>query len=339
MPVIRSSIPYRKSRRLHSTDVAYDDELWETYDESLLASSSSASVPVKFEPNESYPAPLVSPDSNAGHIPRPRNAFICFRSEYVKAPKGASVNQTVLSCGAAEVWRGMDDEERAPFVLMAQEEKEEHARMYPNYRYAPGSTSGASRKNKKPKPAASRRASTATSDSSDVRVRSPTHERRRKYRTNPPAPRPVPRRKSTPVTPRAPRISPAAIPVAVAETIESIAEVSEPVPPAVEDTDEKKDEPIIVRSPLRPSSYDRSPTQFGFKADLSPTTIASLSLASRGPSRSPSPSPLPSPLIPMPSLSFNDPADIPPSLPPSPAPPAPAFEVGRLDVRPAGDER
>ncbi|KAJ7195847.1 high mobility group box domain-containing protein, partial [Mycena haematopus] len=77
-----------------------------------------------------------------GHIRRPRNAFICFRSTYVKRQKSltaqpGSLNQTDMSRGAAEVWRGMSAEERAPYILMAQEEKEEHTRKYPNYRYAP----------------------------------------------------------------------------------------------------------------------------------------------------------------------------------------------------------
>ncbi|KAJ7513027.1 hypothetical protein B0H11DRAFT_1646391, partial [Mycena galericulata] len=73
-------------------------------------------------------------------IPRPRNAFICFRSAYVKAEKSVSVrpkslDQTVMSCGAGDVWRGMSKEERLPYVTMAQREKEAHALKYPNYRY------------------------------------------------------------------------------------------------------------------------------------------------------------------------------------------------------------
>ncbi|KAF7360788.1 putative transcription factor SOX-14 [Mycena venus] len=341
MPVVRTYIPYRKSRRLHPTDVAYDDDLWETFDEALLASSSSACVTVKSErKEESSPAPVVHPDLDAGHIPRPRNAFICFRSEYVKAQKAASarpgsLDQTVLSCGAAGAWRALNDEERQPFVVMALREKEEHAIRYPNYRYAPVGASGAARKSKKPNPAASRRASTATSDSSDFRLRSPISDSRssRKYETNPPAPRrPVSRRKSIsiPVIPR-PRAhaSPAATVIPGAAKIEANAEVPEHVPAAVDEAD-KKDEPTIVRSPIRPSSYDRSPTQFGFKADLSPAIIASLSLASPGPSRSPPPSPSTR----VPPLSLDDAAAYFPSRPPSPAPApavspaaaAPAFE-------------
>lgn len=76
-------------------------------------------------------------------------------------------------------------------------------------------------------------------------------------------------------------------------------------------------QPTIVRSPTRPSSYDRSPTQFGFKKDLSPTLIESLRLVSPRPSRSPSP-------IPTPTLSPDDSVASPPSHSPSPAVSTPA---------------
>ncbi|KAJ7803842.1 hypothetical protein B0H14DRAFT_2293107, partial [Mycena olivaceomarginata] len=58
--------------------------------------------------------------------PRPRNAFIFFRSRYVKEQKEA-VNQSVMSCRAGEVWRGMTRAERLPYVQRAQEEKQAHA--------------------------------------------------------------------------------------------------------------------------------------------------------------------------------------------------------------------
>ncbi|KAJ7136709.1 high mobility group box domain-containing protein, partial [Mycena epipterygia] len=73
-------------------------------------------------------------------IPRPRNAFICFRSDYVKAEKRVSarpgsLDQTVMSRGAGDVWRGMGEAERLPYIRMAQAEKKAHTLKYPNYRY------------------------------------------------------------------------------------------------------------------------------------------------------------------------------------------------------------
>ncbi|KAJ6586418.1 hypothetical protein DFH09DRAFT_977980, partial [Mycena vulgaris] len=175
MPVVRSVIPYRKSRRLRQTDPKHyqeDDDLWETYDETLLAP-----VTIKSEPDASYEdTPSLNPvpiPSEVTHIPRPRNAFICFRSAYVKAEKRVSarpgsLDQTVMSRGAADVWRGMDDTARFPYIRMAQEEKAEHALKYPNYRYSPGSANGAAKKSRRSKVVASKRGSTATREGSVV---------------------------------------------------------------------------------------------------------------------------------------------------------------------------
>lgn len=221
--------------------------------------------PVKSEATQprttTFSVPIL--DLDVGHIPRPRNAFICFRSDYVKEQKIASarpgsLDQTVLSRGAAEVWRGMTEEERSPFLLMALHEKREHALRYPNYRYAPGSSSGAARKNRKPKPATPSRAS-ATSESSSARSRSPIPVSRpsHKYETNPPASRPVSRRKSsTQATPRPKsRVSSAATAAAligIAAPIELVAEVPAPAPAVIEDNaDKKADEVRLFVSSFR----------------------------------------------------------------------------------------
>ncbi|KAJ7038048.1 hypothetical protein C8F04DRAFT_389575 [Mycena alexandri] len=62
----------------------------------------------------------ILPDvGESGHIPHPRNTFICFRSDYVKAQKIAaarpgSLDQTAMSCGAGDAWRKMSEE---PYVF------------------------------------------------------------------------------------------------------------------------------------------------------------------------------------------------------------------------------
>ncbi|KAJ7670580.1 hypothetical protein DFH06DRAFT_1178521 [Mycena polygramma] len=290
MPVVRSSIPYRKSHRLRQTDPKDFDRtssvvlhlrhsqyfteddygLWETYDEALLAP-----CPVKTEP---YSLPLLPPDFiESGHIPRPRNAFICFRSEYVKAQKLASaqsgsVNQTVLSRGAADVWRELSAEEREPYAAMAHEEKEQHALKYPNYRYSPGSANGAARKNKKAKPAAPRRPSTAPS----VPPR-PSH----KYETNPPAPRAA-RKKSTPVTPRRRRASTSAAPIAAAPVTETAAPSTRP--PLHED---KLDEVRSIPFPKSLGAPSARPHTIASRRTLDPSAICRP--ASSRPSAAPPP--------------------------------------------------
>ncbi|KAJ7148282.1 hypothetical protein C8R46DRAFT_917095, partial [Mycena filopes] len=77
------------------------------------------------------------------HIPRPRNAFILFRCNYLKIKQRVSrhrdsVGQSVISKGASEVWRKMDEGEREPYFILAREEKAAHTLRYPHYQYHPG---------------------------------------------------------------------------------------------------------------------------------------------------------------------------------------------------------
>ncbi|CAE6389779.1 unnamed protein product [Rhizoctonia solani] len=76
-----------------------------------------------------------------GHIPRPRNAFILYRSWYVKQGflTGIENDHREISRIVGRIWRQMSPEERAPWGVMAEKEKAEHARMYPNYKYSPNS--------------------------------------------------------------------------------------------------------------------------------------------------------------------------------------------------------
>ncbi|EIN09635.1 hypothetical protein PUNSTDRAFT_36326, partial [Punctularia strigosozonata HHB-11173 SS5] len=47
---------------------------------------------------------------------------------------------------AGAYWNGMSDEEKAPFERLAEIAKEEHARLYPNYKYAPAAPGQKKRK-------------------------------------------------------------------------------------------------------------------------------------------------------------------------------------------------
>lgn len=129
------------------------------------------------------------------HIPRPRNAFICFRSAYILSqraksassitsgsrPSGPENQQNELSKHAGLVWNEMSDEERQPYVTMALEEKMLHHLMYPNYVYAPaGGRAGAFGRAPQRKITGPKRKSVATlqnrsrcSDASDVSMSSP----------------------------------------------------------------------------------------------------------------------------------------------------------------------
>ncbi|KAG2139052.1 hypothetical protein DEU56DRAFT_886723 [Suillus clintonianus] len=81
-------------------------------------------------------------------IPRPRNAFIIFRCEYSRKHSQAAQegdeesdvpNPTAktLSKRAAEAWKQLSASEKDSYKVLADKEREEHARLYPHYRFRP----------------------------------------------------------------------------------------------------------------------------------------------------------------------------------------------------------
>lgn len=78
--------------------------------------------------------------SNPNRIPRPRNAFILFRQKYhqlvLDELTEAKTNPEV-SRELGRRWRALSPEERDHWNGLAEEEKKNHARKYPNYRYTP----------------------------------------------------------------------------------------------------------------------------------------------------------------------------------------------------------
>jgi HMG (high mobility group) box len=81
-----------------------------------------------------------------GHIPRPRNAFILFRCDFVaqkKIPASVEPDHRNISRIVGRIWKAMSDEDRRPWVEEAKKEREKHKRLYPEYRYSPTSGSAA----------------------------------------------------------------------------------------------------------------------------------------------------------------------------------------------------
>ena len=77
-----------------------------------------------------------------GHIPRPRNAFILFRCDFVaqkKIPASVEPDHRNISRIVGRIWKAMSDEDRLPWVEEAKKEREKHKRLYPQYRYSPAS--------------------------------------------------------------------------------------------------------------------------------------------------------------------------------------------------------
>ncbi|KAJ7219678.1 hypothetical protein B0H12DRAFT_317301 [Mycena haematopus] len=171
--------PEPESKPDADTDLDTDAELDELDTDSELATDPAVDRALDAELDARYGVefPHVKP---GGHVPRPRNAFICFRSVYVgrhkekvessspasnlastsesdlaldrlvglsestSAPSSGTrcVNQTTLSSDAARTWNALSHAQRAPLLRMALREKQKHARAYPGYRYAPGAGTG-----------------------------------------------------------------------------------------------------------------------------------------------------------------------------------------------------
>ncbi|KAJ7696441.1 hypothetical protein B0H17DRAFT_884994, partial [Mycena rosella] len=82
-------------------------------------------------------------------IPRPKNAFIIFRTEFARlrlhnaqgSPRSRrGVPQPVgrtVSGKAADVWHSLPPEEKQRYQRLAELEKEQHARDHPTYQYRP----------------------------------------------------------------------------------------------------------------------------------------------------------------------------------------------------------
>ncbi|KAL0576462.1 hypothetical protein V5O48_005505 [Marasmius crinis-equi] len=76
-----------------------------------------------------------------GHIPRPRNAFILFRCDFVKQkkiPDHVETNHRNISRIVGMVWREMSREQKKPWLGMAEVEKRLHEERFPGYKYRPG---------------------------------------------------------------------------------------------------------------------------------------------------------------------------------------------------------
>lgn len=74
-----------------------------------------------------------------GHIPRPPNAFMVFRSWLWNKDDLKSVERDNRNVSriAGRLWNDLSDEKRAPFRKMADDAKMRHAQLYPEYKYTP----------------------------------------------------------------------------------------------------------------------------------------------------------------------------------------------------------
>lgn len=76
----------------------------------------------------------------ATHIPRPPNAFILFRSSFIKSQHVSTdveTNHSTLSKIIGMTWQGMKDEERKVWHDKARVALEEHRKRFPAYAFRP----------------------------------------------------------------------------------------------------------------------------------------------------------------------------------------------------------
>ncbi|PBK89552.1 hypothetical protein ARMGADRAFT_1167339 [Armillaria gallica] len=98
--------------------------------------STDPSSPVSSYPSSPASSPITQSDES--HIPRPSNAYIIFRSEFVALNKESlSKTQQKASKLAGAAWRELPKESQDYYRDLAKQRKEEHARAHPGYKYKP----------------------------------------------------------------------------------------------------------------------------------------------------------------------------------------------------------
>lgn len=120
------------------------DDSWDAPALTYSGASSPASSASSPSTLPSTPGSVISEAGSPqqqvqGHIPRPRNAFILFRSFfYAQTREGKiNINQNALSCAAAAAWKELPEDGKKTFRKQAEDEKLMHYKKHPNYVYTP----------------------------------------------------------------------------------------------------------------------------------------------------------------------------------------------------------
>ncbi|KDR72415.1 hypothetical protein GALMADRAFT_229167 [Galerina marginata CBS 339.88] len=101
---------------------------------------------VMFPPPDENPAPRKQPHSKKkpeNHIPRPPNAFILFRSSFIKSQHvstAVETNHSTLSKIIGLTWQSLPEEQRQVWHMKAKEALDEHKRKFPKYAFRPVQT-------------------------------------------------------------------------------------------------------------------------------------------------------------------------------------------------------
>jgi len=101
-----------------------------------------------FPPPDSEAGPVARRQTHSkkkpeNHIPRPPNAFILFRSSFIKSQHVSTeveTNHSTLSKIIGLTWQSLPDEQRQIWHTKAKEALDEHKRKFPKYAFRPVQT-------------------------------------------------------------------------------------------------------------------------------------------------------------------------------------------------------
>ncbi|KAL0960241.1 hypothetical protein HGRIS_011873 [Hohenbuehelia grisea] len=119
----------------------------------LLFPPTEVQAPVPARPRRVPPGKRRS----LGYIPRPPNAFMLFRANFVRqkhVPGSIETNHGSLSKIIGETWKAAPLEERRVWEAKAKQAKAEHKAKYPDYRFRPVHNKNKDKKKVKPQPSA-----------------------------------------------------------------------------------------------------------------------------------------------------------------------------------------
>ncbi|KIM41292.1 hypothetical protein M413DRAFT_445326 [Hebeloma cylindrosporum] len=94
----------------------------------------------QFEFDHDRSAPRRGRKKPVNHIPRPPNAFILFRSAFIKSrhvSTGVETNHSTLSKIIGITWQNLPEEERQKWHSRAKVAQDEHKRKFPQYTFRP----------------------------------------------------------------------------------------------------------------------------------------------------------------------------------------------------------
>lgn len=107
----------------------------------------ASTSPVEFTDSLDYPATQTADrvshgkKRDASYIPRPPNAFILFRSSFIRSqqvPEKVEGNHSTLSKIIGKYWKTLPREEREVWEAKALVAQAEHRKRYPDWRFRPG---------------------------------------------------------------------------------------------------------------------------------------------------------------------------------------------------------